>query len=142
MVWKTIWRIIWVPIAFLISGFFAGFILFTLGMERFTVAMHNDGGDLETLEALFGILNGGLLLASGLTLIPAIAIVIVGEVARIRSSVYYIIGGGLALVAIPMLTRFDQLSTFTLPDTAVWQVFATAGFAGGLAYWLLAGKRA
>jgi hypothetical protein len=142
MVWSTIWRIVWVPIACLISGLFAGFILFTLGMERVTVAMHNERGDFQTLEALIGLLDGGLLLASGLTLIPAIAIVIIGEVARIRSSVYYIVGGGLALVAIPMLARFDQFSTFTLPDTAVWQVFATAGFAGGLAYWLLAGKRA
>lgn len=30
--------------------------------------------------------------------------------------------------------------TYSLP--ALWQVFATAGFAGGLIYWLLAGRNA
>lgn len=142
MVWRTIGRILWVPIAFLLSGAFAAFILFTLGMERFTQAMHDQGGDMETLSALLALLDHGLLLASGLTLLPALAVVIIGEVARIRASVFYIIGGGLAVVAIPVLARYGTSSTFTMPDPAVWQVFATAGFAGGLAYWLLAGRKA
>ena len=29
-----------------------------------------------------------------------------------------------------------------LADHTVWQVFATAGFAGGLMYWLIAGRNA
>jgi hypothetical protein len=29
-----------------------------------------------------------------------------------------------------------------LPDPIVWQVFATAGFAGGFVYWLIAGRNA
>jgi hypothetical protein len=29
-----------------------------------------------------------------------------------------------------------------IPETTVWQVFATAGFAGGFVYWLIAGRNA
>ena len=68
--------------------------------------------------------------------------VIVGEVARIRSWLYYMIGGGLALAAIPLLARINSSGVGTLSDATVWQVFATAGFAGGLVYWIIAGRNA
>lgn len=142
MFWRTVGRIVWVPIAFLLSGAFALFILFSLGMERITEAMHNTGGDLNEFDVVLRLAESGFLLASGLTLIPAVALVIIGEVARIRSSVYYIIGGGMALVTIPLLSRLGDTATFTMPEMATWQIFATAGFAGGLAYWALAGRRA
>jgi len=58
------------------------------------------------------------------------------------SALYYLGGGGAALAAIPLLSHFGQSATFVLPNPAVWQVFATAGFAGGFIYWLLAGRRA
>ena len=83
----------------------------------------------------------GSLIASGATIIPALLLVIVGEVARIRSWLYYMIGGGVALAIIPLLVRIDPgTMTYSLP--ALWHVFATAGFAGGLTYWLLAGRNA
>ena len=64
-------------------------------------------------------------------------------VARIRSLIYYVVGGGLALAAVPLLARYGQGGTaMPDPDQLVWQVFATAGFAGGFVYWLLAGRNA
>jgi hypothetical protein len=143
MFWSTLWRIIVVPVAFLLSGLVTAFVLFTLGLERVTHAVLGRSRDAaDSVIAVFDLVGHGLLLASGLSLLPALLIVLVGEVARIRSAVYYIVGGGVALVAMPMLSRLGQSTDFVLPSAAVWQVFATAGFAGGFVYWLLAGRRA
>jgi hypothetical protein len=43
---------------------------------------------------------------------------------------------------VPFLARIGQGSAVTLPAASVWQVFATAGFAGGFVYWLIAGRNA
>jgi len=142
MFWSTLWRIIVVPVAFLISALIAGLVLVTLGMERITHAFHGqEMDDPDSMVAIFDLVTEGAILASGLTILPALLIVLIGEVARIRSSLYYIIGGGLALVAVPMLAQFSSAG-LVLPSPVVWQVFATAGFAGGFVYWLLAGRRA
>ncbi|MCB1521246.1 MAG: hypothetical protein KDJ37_11825 [Hyphomicrobiaceae bacterium] len=142
MVWRTLGRLIWVPIAFLLSSFLAGAVLFTLGLERLTQATHGQFEDGDTLAGLFDLLMQGQVLASGLTIVPALAIVIIGEVARIKSSLFYILGGGLALAAIPFFASYGETGQFAMPAAAVWQVLATAGFAGGWLYWFLAGRRA
>lgn len=140
MVLKTIGRLIWIPIAFLIAAVASMLVLVTLGLETLTHAMHNlDGAD--TVSAAFDVAWQGTIIASGATLIPALLVVVVGEVARIRSWLYYMIGGGAALAIIPLLARVDPgTMTYALP--ALWHVFATAGFAGGIVYWLLAGRNA
>ena len=142
MILSTLGRLLWVPVAFLLSGATAAFVLVTLGMERITQAATGRGVNDDSIGALFELARQALLLYSGLTLLPALLVVIVGEVARIRSAFYYVIGGGLALVAVPLLARIGQGNASLIPPTAVWQVFATAGFAGGYVYWLLAGRRA
>lgn len=142
MVWRTIGRLVLIPVALLLSGLVAGLVLVTLGLERITQATQGRWQDGDSIGGLYELVTQGHLLLSGLTLVPALAVVIVGEVARIRASLYYIFGGSLALVAIPLIARFGETSTLTLPSTVVWQVFATAGFAGGWVYWLLAGRNA
>jgi hypothetical protein len=140
MVLKTLGRLIWIPIAFLIAALAAMFVLVTLGLETVTHAIHNLDGE-DTVAAAFDVAWQGTIIASGATLIPAILVVIAGEVARIRSWLYYLIGGGVALAIIPLLARVDPgTMTYALP--ALWHVFATAGFAGGFVYWLLAGRNA
>lgn len=142
MILNAIGRLIGVTLSFLLAAAAALFVLVTLGLERVTqAAKRGAGGELGNLEVLVDVVWQGGLLVSGLTVLPALAVVIVGEVARIRSSVYYIVGGGLALVAIPLLARMGT-GGGSLPPAVVWQVFATAGFAGGWLYWLLAGRRA
>lgn len=142
MVWRTIGRLVLIPVALLLSGLVAALVLVTLGLERITQATQGRWQDGDSIGGFYELITQGHLLLSGLTLVPALTVVIVGEVARIRSSLYYILGGGLALVAIPLMARYGETSTLTLPATVVWQVFATAGFAGGWVYWLLAGRNA
>lgn len=142
MFWRTIGRLILVPLAFLLSILLAAFVAATLGLERFTGATGGKWGDVETIDAAFNVLLHGEILLSGLTLLPSLALVIIGEVARIRSALYYIVGGGLALAATPLLAGYATSGSTAMPATVVWQVLATAGFAGGALYWLLAGRRA
>ncbi len=140
MMLRTIGRLIWIPIAFLIAACAAMFVLVTLGLETVTHAIHKLD-ETDTITAAFDVAWQGSIIASGATLVPALLVVIVGEVARIRSWLYYLVGGGLALAIIPLLARVDPgTMTYSLP--ALWHVFATAGFAGGFVYWLLAGRNA
>lgn len=142
MFWSTVGRFIVIPIALLIAALVSGFVLFTLGLERITGALQGNRSGDDVIVAMFDLTQQGLLLASGLTLIPALVVVIVGEIARIRSAIYYVAGGGLALAAMPMLARMTESGNVVIPETTVWQVFATAGFAGGFVYWLIAGRNA
>lgn len=142
MVWRVVGRLILIPIAALIAGLIGGLVLVTLGLERITQATQGRWQDSDTIGGLYELLVQGHLLVSGLTLIPALAVVIIGEVARIRSMLYYVLGGGLALVAVPLLARYGGADATSALPTAVWQVFATAGFAGGWTYWLIAGRNA
>ena len=142
MFWSTVGRLIVIPIALLIAASVSGFVLFTLGLERITGALQGKRSGDDVIVAMFDLTQQGLLLATGLTLIPALLVVIVGEIARIRSAIYYVAGGGLALAAMPMLARMTESGNVVIPETTVWQVFATAGFAGGFVYWLIAGRNA
>jgi hypothetical protein len=142
MILRTLGRIILVPVAFCIAAGVAVFIALALGLEKITAAMSGREGGAETVEAYWELaIQGGLLLA-GLTIIPALVLVIVGEVARIRSWLYYMIGGGIALGLLPVATLAGTPDISALPPAALWQVLATSGFAGGLVYWLLAGRSA
>ncbi len=142
MILRTLGRLILVPVAFCIAAAVSICVALALGLEKITAAMSGRGGGAETVEAYWALaVQGGLLLA-GLTIIPALVLVIVGEVARIRSWLYYMIGGGVALGLLPVVTLAGALDVSAMPPAALWQVLATAGFAGGLVYWLLAGRTA
>lgn len=142
MFWKTVGRIIVVAFAFLLAALAAIFVLVTLGLERITGELHRLSGDGDFVSASFSLMDQGLALLAGLSIIPALLVIFVGEVARIRSLVYYVAGGGAALAAVPLLARVQQSGDFVFPEQTIWQVFATAGFAGGFVYWLIAGRNA
>jgi hypothetical protein len=137
----TLGRLIMVPLAFLFAMLAASAVLLSLGLERVTVAMTEREGT-EAIGTVFGVLKYGWVLTSGVTLLPACLMVLVGEIARIRSALYYIVGGGLSLVAIPLLARLGPSAASSGAMILSWQLFATAGFVGGLVYWLIAGRRA
>lgn len=142
MILRTIGRLILVPLAFCVGAGVAIFVAMMLGLEKITAAMAGREGGVETIEAYWEIaMQGGLLLA-GLTIVPAVLLVIVGEVARIRSWLFYMIGGGLSLGLLPVAMAGGMPDPAAMPPAALWQVLATAGFAGGLTYWLLAGRTA
>lgn len=143
MFWKTTGRVlIVIPFALLMAMLATLFVLVTLGLERFTALLHVNPLGEQDADRIFSMMDQGLLLVASITLIPALLIVVIGEIARIRSFVYYVVGGGLALAAIPLLARYGQSGALSSPETLVWQLFATAGFAGGFVYWLIAGRNA
>ena len=138
---RVIGRIVLVPIAFVLAALVAGYVLVTLGQEKITVGLSGRRPDEVSVGAVWDLMRMGRALFSTQTLIPALLLVIAGEVARIRQSMYYVIGGGLALLAVPFIARLGDASVLKASVT-LWQVFATAGFAGGFVYWLLAGRNA
>lgn len=139
---RTVGRLIWVPIAFLLSALVSLFVIVSLGQERIVHAMAGRGPDQSTVDAGFELLGVVVQFFSGYTLLPAILLVLIGEVARLRSALYYVIGGGATLAAVPLLTRLHQPASALGVAEVIWQVLATAGFAGGFVYWLLAGRKA
>jgi len=139
---RAIGRIIMVPLGFILAALTTLFVIFSLGQERIVQAMTGRGPDEATIGAAFDLFGLALVLFSVQTLLPALLLVIVGEVARIRGAMYYVVGGGVALALVPLLARFGEWSTVLGVAPAVWQVLATAGFAGGFVYWLLAGRNA
>jgi hypothetical protein len=142
MIWRTLSRMFYIPMALLIAAAAACFVLVTLGLERITGALHISTRGGDAIETVLGLMNQGIVLTTGMTIIPALLVILIGELASIRSATYYIAGGGAALVAIPLLAQIGQTGSFVLPEQIVWLVFATAGFAGGFVYWLLAGRSA
>jgi hypothetical protein len=139
---RVIGRLILVPLGFILATLAALFILFTLGMERVTQAIHGREGDPDMWFGMLDLAGQTISVFSTFTIVPAILLVIVGEVARIRSSLYYILGGGAVLAAWPVLSRMGTITQDPAQLGVVWQVFATAGFAAGFIYWLVAGRRA
>ena len=141
MFWKTVGRLILIPIAFLLAVVSAGAVAITLGLEKITHAMYGSEQGMETIEAYSDLALKGWDLLAGISILPALVVVIVGEIVHIRSWLYYMIGGGAALASMPLLARMGQ-GAAEMPPAALWQVLATAGFIGGLVYWLVAGRRA
>ena len=139
---RALGRIILLPIAFVVAGTATLFVVFSLGQERVVQAISARSQDEVPVDAVMDLLVLGLRFASVHTLVPALLLVIVGEAARIRSVVYYIVGGGVALAIVPLLSRIGQPTTLLELSPTVWQVLATAGFVGGFVYWLLAGRNA
>ena len=139
---RAVGRIILLPIAFVLAAVATLFVVFSLGQEQVVQAISARSPDEVPIDRILDILSMALRFATVYTLVPALLLVIVGEAARIRSAVYYIVGGGAALAIVPLLARIGQPATVLELSPAVWQVLATAGFAGGFVYWLLAGRTA
>ena len=136
---RAVGRIVVVAFAFLAAAVFAGFIVFRLGLERMTQALHTDDDAAVTVATWIW---HGLSLSFATTLLLALTLVIVGEVARIRTGLFYIVGGGAAVAAAPLLIEVQRQGGAANLPAFIWQVFATAGFAGGALYWMLAGRKA
>ena len=139
---RAVGRIILLPIAFLLAAAATLYVVISLGQERVVQALSARSSDEVPIGAVFDLVGIALRFVSIHTLLPPLLLVIVGEVARIRSSLYYIIGGGVALAVVPLLTRMAQPMTVLEISPGVWQVLAVAGFTGGFVYWLIAGRNA
>jgi hypothetical protein len=139
---RAIGRIIGVCVSFIAAALVTLFVIVSLGQERIVQAMAGRSVDEAAIGAAFDLLIVAVALFSSYTLLPALLLIIVGEAARIRSALYYVIGAGVALCMAPLLARVADPSSALATPATIWQVFATAGFAGGFVYWLLAGRNA
>ncbi|MFV0297882.1 MAG: hypothetical protein ACK5JT_17385 [Hyphomicrobiaceae bacterium] len=136
-------RLILVPLGFVLAAMATAAVFFTLGLERLTHAVASADMQHDGVDMFFSFAAGAVGIAGAATIIPALAIIIIGEVSRIRSFSYYVAGGGIAMAVMPLMAAvgsFGLGSSGNLGST--WPVFATAGFAGGFLYWLVAGRTA
>lgn len=77
--------------------------------------------------------------------LPAVAVIVISEAARLRSFLYYGIGGALVGLASYFGTDISirlENTTDVPPVANALQLAAAAGIIGGLAYWLIAGRNA
>ncbi len=142
MVLRGLWRVIVVTFAVMVAAAVTVTVLLSIGLEQLTQVWRGQGPLVGDLDSALVVVRGGFRLASATTIVPALLLVAVGEIARIRAPLYYILGGGAALAAIPLIARLTETGATGMPALLVWEIFATAGFAGGAVYWLIAGRRA
>ena len=78
MFWKTLGRLILVPIAFVLGAVAAGFVLFTLGLERLTQSVHGNETGFENIEQIFALIDQATILFATFRIIPAILFAMMG----------------------------------------------------------------
>ena len=147
MILRTVFRMIWVVTAFCIAALVALAVLFALGAiwvgDELRAAAPNDPL-LEQGAPIFGVVLFVGTVGPALTALPGLIAVVAGEVLKLRSWMYYVLAGGaaLAVIPIPILAAPQSAELAEVVASHAMTVFATAGFAGGFVYWLLAGARA
>jgi len=143
---RYVFRMVWVVVAFALAAVVALAVLFALGAvwvgDELRAAAPNEpvirhGG----ASALGFVLFAGTV-TPALTALPALVAMVVGEILRIRSWMYYVIAGGASLAAVPLLVAPTAADLPAVATSQYMTIFAAAGFAGGFIYWLLAGARA
>jgi hypothetical protein len=140
---RTFGRVLLIPFAMLAAALTTAAVIIMLGQEKIVQAMAGRASDEAVINAALDIFSLAIGLASVQTLVPPLLLVIVGEVARLKSALYYVVGGGVAIAIIPLIASLSTPAALAGGlSPVVWQVLATAGFAGGFIYWLLAGRTA
>lgn len=150
MIWPAIIRIIAVLFAFALAAFTALIVLFAIGADWAAreLAAHSadtpapPGPPEEVFLHGIGFIAFFATVAPTLSLLPGLVAAIIGEVAKIRSVVYYILAGGLALIVMPLAYIVQNAPETAMPSVQYLSIYATAGFAAGLVYWLVAGRNA
>jgi hypothetical protein len=146
MITRTIFRALWAATAFVFAAALALGLLFVLGAlwvgDELRAAAPDDPMLRHGAASVFGLVLFVGTVTPALTMLPAAIAAIAGEALRIRSWMYYVLAGGAAMAAIPVLAspRSEQLPA--LPAGQYMTIFAAAGFVGGFVYWLLAGRNA
>ena len=143
MIARALGRLIMVPLGLILGVLAAAAVLVTLGLEVTTHTLSTSPDDPARLEVLLDMGFGVLAIAAASSILPALILAIAGEIARIRSLLYYVVAGGISLALFPFVMGLGASGTSIAAVPArAWTVLATAGFAGGLVYWLVAGRRA
>ncbi|MEM7620180.1 MAG: hypothetical protein AAF228_06910 [Pseudomonadota bacterium] len=144
--WYILGRFIQVGFAFFLSCVLAVILLTVLGgQELARLSLEN----IQDVDADFIVLHDVFIsflfftaISPALTFGPALVFVIVGEVARITSYFYYVITGGISVLALLFLFEPENAASFAMPSPRFMTIFAATGFIAGFVYWLLAGRKA
>ena len=153
LITRTIFRVLWAATVFVFAFAVALGVLFLLGALWVGDELRALAPDDPVLAAGSGWMGAAIFAVTvvpALTIVPALVAVIIGEALHIRSWMYYVLAGGAALLAVPLLARAPgDLASRALPSLMValpagqyMTIFAAAGFVGGFVYWLLAGRNA
>lgn len=147
MIWRFVIRVLAIGFGFAFAILAGIFVLFALGMNWAAAEVANNvgqsGDDItHVIDEGLGMFIFFVTVGQVLTLIPAISVALVGELARIRSAFYYIAAGGAAAAVMPFLLSGAGTATEGGYSVEYFAILATAGFAGGLVYWLVAGRKA
>ena len=134
-------RIILVPLGYCVAVFAAVALIAAVEWARASAypAVANDPMLLGA-TALAVLTDAVVLfwLIGTFALLPAIAIILIAEIWSVRSWLFYVATGGATAFILTLIP--ELLSHPALPDTPT--TVAATGFAGGLAYWLIAGRSA
>lgn len=106
MITRAIFRVLWAATVFVFAFVVALGVLFLLGALWV-------GDELRALAPDDPVLAGGsgwmgaaifaVTVVPALTIVPALVAVVIGEALHIRSWMYYVLAGGAALLAVPLL---------------------------------------
>jgi len=128
-------------------AFFFAALAAGLALAIGVVAPDFRGIDSDPIERIwffgFAFLATGY--AVGAALLPSLIAIALAEAARIRSVLFYALGGaliGLATFYSVDLSDILENTTDITPVGHGMELAAAAGIVGGLVYWLIAGRRA
>ncbi|MEX0343442.1 MAG: hypothetical protein AB3N20_00855 [Rhizobiaceae bacterium] len=131
-------RFVMIVIGFCAAAFVASafFVVLTAGSAGIEL------GEPEEMERI------GLIVATGLgalfigyySFLPAMVVVVIGEIFGSRDWLFYAVGGG--CVAVAGVTIFLSSGGQSENQTSMFALAATAGVCGGVTYWLVAGRGA
>jgi len=145
-VFWTVFRLLWAATAFCIAAGIALVVLYVLGAwwvgSELRAAAPQDPVLHHGGAPFLGIVLFASTVTPALTALPAITVAVIGEVLRLRSWIYYMLGGGASLAAVPLLVMPSSTDPPAVVTSQYMAIFLAAGFAGGFVYWLLAGSRA
>ena len=147
MIWPALRRLAAVAFGFILAILAGAITLFVLGarwaageVASFTPQEADDVS--RAINQGLGLIAFFFTVAPVLTLLPGLAAAVVGEVARIRSLLYYLIAGGAAAALMPIIATRPEVAEGTAYTAPYFTLMATSGFAAGIVYWLIAGRKA
>jgi hypothetical protein len=147
MIWSALRRFLAVAFGFILAILAGSITLFLLGARwaagEATAFTPQDADEMSrALNEGLGVIAFFFTVAPVLTLLPALATAVIGEVARIRSLLYYLVAGGAAAALMPLIATHAEVAQSSTYAAPYFAIMATAGFVAGLVYWLIAGRNA